>query len=250
MRMQALAAPLPPPKGPLLSRRPHALASCLLLKHACQPAPHLPRLHPHSPPSPPSLTHLHLSLMTIIHAAYRRTCLEAHPDKALVGITCQEEKERIETIFKSIQEAYEVLSDPAKRREYDSTDEFDDSLPSSCDPADFFKVCLCVCEGGGEKGSRGLCLCKVTACRGCVPAVGGMLGLCKEMVALLQPPLPTQRPPPLPCAPRSPQWFWEASSTPYINSHLPAITSPPPGVCARLPPQCALERGHQSAGRG
>lgn len=33
-----------------------------------------------------------------------------------------------------------MLSDPAKRREYDSTDEFDDTLPSGCDPADFFKA--------------------------------------------------------------------------------------------------------------
>ena len=35
---------------------------------------------------------------------------------------------------------YQTLSDPAKRREYDSIDEFDDSLPSECASADFFKV--------------------------------------------------------------------------------------------------------------
>ena len=38
------------------------------------------------------------------------------------------------------QEAYETLSDPAKRREFDSTDDVDDSLPTSCPPADFYKV--------------------------------------------------------------------------------------------------------------
>lgn len=41
-----------------------------------------------------------------------------------------------------IQEAHENLSDPAKRREFDSIDEFDDTLPESCAPADFFKVHL------------------------------------------------------------------------------------------------------------
>ncbi|GBF99777.1 hypothetical protein Rsub_12217 [Raphidocelis subcapitata] len=75
-----------------------------------------------------------------IKLAYRRTCLEAHPDKALIGVDDLAEKQRIEDAFKTIQEAYEVLSDPAKRREYDSTDEFDDTLPTGCDPADFFKV--------------------------------------------------------------------------------------------------------------
>lgn len=39
-----------------------------------------------------------------------------------------------------MQEAFETLSDPAKRREYDSTDTFDDSLPDSCRPEDFFTV--------------------------------------------------------------------------------------------------------------
>ena len=33
-----------------------------------------------------------------------------------------------------------MLSDPARRREFDSTDEFDDTLPTGCDPADFFKA--------------------------------------------------------------------------------------------------------------
>ncbi|KAG2484576.1 hypothetical protein HYH03_016619 [Edaphochlamys debaryana] len=75
-----------------------------------------------------------------IKAAYRKACLEHHPDKALVGVDCEKEKARVEEHFKMVQEAYEILTDPAKRREFDSTDEFDDTLPSSCDPKDFFKV--------------------------------------------------------------------------------------------------------------
>jgi hypothetical protein len=39
-----------------------------------------------------------------------------------------------------MQEAFETLNDPTKRREYDSTDVFDDSLPESCRPDDFFVV--------------------------------------------------------------------------------------------------------------
>jgi DnaJ homolog subfamily C member 2 len=39
-----------------------------------------------------------------------------------------------------VQEAYDNLSDPAKRREFDSIDEFDDTLPESCAPADFLRV--------------------------------------------------------------------------------------------------------------
>jgi len=72
--------------------------------------------------------------------AYRKVCLEHHPDKKLAGVEDEADKERIENYFKSIQEAYKILSDPVKRREYDSVDEFDDSLPSDCATQDFFKV--------------------------------------------------------------------------------------------------------------
>ncbi|GLI61035.1 hypothetical protein VaNZ11_003299 [Volvox africanus] len=75
-----------------------------------------------------------------IRAAYRRACLEHHPDKALLNVTDEAEKERIVEHFKVVQDAYDILSDPSKRREFDSTDDFDDTLPLQCDPKDFFKV--------------------------------------------------------------------------------------------------------------
>lgn len=75
-----------------------------------------------------------------IKNAYRRAALEHHPDKAGAAVADEEEKARIEAHFLQVQEAYEHLSDPAKRREYDSIDEFDDSLPESCASADFYRV--------------------------------------------------------------------------------------------------------------
>lgn len=57
-----------------------------------------------------------------------------------------------------VQEAYLKLSDPVKRREYDSIDEFDDSLPLECASADFFKV-HAFAKGlmSSNKSSSGLC---------------------------------------------------------------------------------------------
>lgn len=78
-----------------------------------------------------------------IRSAYRKAALEHHPDKKRAKSAgdlkaLQENEEN----FKAIQDAYETLSDPAKRREFDSLDPFDDSLPNesqAVDPDDFFK---------------------------------------------------------------------------------------------------------------
>jgi DnaJ family protein C protein 2 len=82
-----------------------------------------------------------------IRKSYRDMALKHHPDKqaALILAETTEEakqakKDEIESNFKAIQEAYEVLIDPTKRRIYDSTDEFDDDVPTDCAPQDFFKV--------------------------------------------------------------------------------------------------------------
>eukprot|EP00240_Pyramimonas_obovata_P005160 CAMPEP_0118935512 /NCGR_PEP_ID=MMETSP1169-20130426/15681_1 /TAXON_ID=36882 /ORGANISM="Pyramimonas obovata, Strain CCMP722" /LENGTH=415 /DNA_ID=CAMNT_0006878559 /DNA_START=102 /DNA_END=1345 /DNA_ORIENTATION=+ len=75
-----------------------------------------------------------------IKDGYREACLLFHPDKCSAGVEDEEEKTRIEERFKSVQEAYDTLSDPAKRRCYDSTDDFNDFLPISAEnDAAFFK---------------------------------------------------------------------------------------------------------------
>lgn len=71
---------------------------------------------------------------------YRKMCLLHHPDKCGAATADPKTKAALEDNFKSIQEAWECLSDPKKRKEFDSTDVFDDSLPDTCKDGDFFKV--------------------------------------------------------------------------------------------------------------
>ena len=62
--------------------------------------------------------------------------MKHHPDKKK-----SKTKKEDDSFFKCIQKAWEVLSDPRKRREWDSCDpEFDESIPSTRAKGDFFTV--------------------------------------------------------------------------------------------------------------
>ncbi|KAJ4831032.1 hypothetical protein Tsubulata_029336 [Turnera subulata] len=94
------------------------------------------------------LSHLrYLATEEQIRKSYREVALKYHPDKQAAILLAeateaakQAKKDEIESHFKAIQEAYEILTDPVKRRIYDSSDEFDDEIPTDCAAQDFFKV--------------------------------------------------------------------------------------------------------------
>lgn len=68
-----------------------------------------------------------------VRAAYKRLAVTTHPDKMRGD----------DTAFKAVQLAFEILSDPAKKRTFDSAAPFDESAPDSSTivpEKDFYKV--------------------------------------------------------------------------------------------------------------
>ncbi|KAF4658782.1 DnaJ (Hsp40), sub C, member 2 [Perkinsus olseni] len=72
-----------------------------------------------------------------IKKSYRRLVLEHHPDKKKGS--AEEEEEKL--IFLRIQEAFEVLSDERRRKQYDSSLPFDETIPTELEEGeDFYEV--------------------------------------------------------------------------------------------------------------
>ena len=81
--------------------------------------------------------------------AYRRCALQCHPDKHKANGLAKEEAE---ALFKDISEAYSVLSDPKKRRRYDSGADLSDmGGMGEADMDQIFQMFF----GGAGGGGRG-----------------------------------------------------------------------------------------------
>jgi curved DNA-binding protein len=93
-----------------------------------------------------------------IKKAYRKLAAKYHPDK-------NQGNKQAEERFKSINEAHEVLGDPAKRRQYDELGsdwnrqgqgfDFNDSTRQSRGPSDFSDFFEAMFGGGGRGGFQG-----------------------------------------------------------------------------------------------
>ena len=78
-----------------------------------------------------------------IRKAYRVLSLVCHPDKAKPS-----RREIAEERFKAMQVGFETLTDPVRRRAYDSTLDFDDAIPKSHhNPSLTSKTLRCCCPG-------------------------------------------------------------------------------------------------------
>lgn len=143
-----------------------------------------------------------------------------------------------------IQEAYATLSDPAKRREYDSVDEFDDSLPLECDRADFFKVGVLV----GFLPASFLCH---SAFLLDAPPWRSLMCLLKLPFSLCQDVVPSCSPPLSPALPRTPSLgAWCGCVLPAItcccapcDRHAPCQHTHGPHAPCHMPAHQALQLG-------
>lgn len=79
-----------------------------------------------------------------IKRAFHKSCLKYHPDKEdTSGASSSSKASGDDPIFLKVKEAFETLSDPVKRKSYDSTIDFDDSIPDAKDvrsDSDFYNV--------------------------------------------------------------------------------------------------------------
>jgi DnaJ family protein C protein 2 len=73
--------------------------------------------------------------------SYRQLVLKAHPDKQT--FSSEDAAEKAKQHFLRIQAAFEILSDSSKRRQYDCSRPFDESIPSAAElvaEGDFYRV--------------------------------------------------------------------------------------------------------------
>jgi len=82
----------------------------------------------------------HTATQDEIRQAYKRESLKTHPDRLATSAT-PEEKQRATETFQAVADAYYVLSDPARRREYNILRSQQQQAKNTTDPrasSDFF----------------------------------------------------------------------------------------------------------------
>ena len=85
--------------------------------------------------------------------AYRKVALRCHPDKT--GHMEEAERKRAEATFKDATEAYEILTDATKRRQFDAGASFDGAGDVEHDHESPFSGGG-GCGGGGMRGFGGM----------------------------------------------------------------------------------------------